>query len=82
MSPKSEVKDGGLAVAQDSIFTHHSERAVWDHRQTYGPSGFKGVFMNSYVTFCAIFAAIGGLLFGYDLNFDILKDQNLRSYSF
>lgn len=81
MSPKSEVKDGNLSMAQDSIFTHHSE-AVWGHRQTYGPSGFKGVFMNSYVTLCAVFAAIGGLVFGYGLDFDILKGQPLRSYKF
>lgn len=78
MSSKSKVKDEGLSMAQDnSIFTHHSE-AVWDHRQTYGPSGFKGVFMNSYVTLCAVFAAIGGLVFGYDLNFETRKGQNLR----
>lgn len=46
-------------------FIHHSE-AVWEHRDTYGPPGFKGVFTNYYATLCAAFAAIGGLIFGYD----------------
>jgi hypothetical protein len=32
----------------------------------YGPPGFKGIFSSSYVALCAAFAAIGGLLFGYD----------------
>lgn len=47
------------------IFIHHSE-AVWENRDTYGPPGFKGVFTNYYATLCAAFAAIGGLIFGYD----------------
>ncbi|KAL6714514.1 hypothetical protein ACLMJK_007939 [Lecanora helva] len=50
---------------EGTIFVHHSE-AVWDHRETYGPPGFRGVFMNSYAALCAAFAAIGGLIFGYD----------------
>jgi hypothetical protein len=32
----------------------------------YGPPGFKGIFSSSYVALCAAFAAIGGLLFGYE----------------
>lgn len=47
------------------IFIHHSE-AVWENRDTYGPPGFKGVFTNYYAALCAAFAAIGGLIFGYD----------------
>lgn len=29
-------------------------------------SGFRGLFSSPYVAMCAAFAAIGGLLFGYD----------------
>ncbi|KFZ06648.1 hypothetical protein V501_07211 [Pseudogymnoascus sp. VKM F-4519 (FW-2642)] len=32
----------------------------------YGLSGFRGIFASRYVALCAAFAAIGGLLFGYD----------------
>ena len=46
-------------------FIHHSE-AVWAHRDTYGPPGFNGIFTNTYAALCAAFAAIGGLIFGYD----------------
>lgn len=28
--------------------------------------GFKGLFSNYYVALCALFAIIGGLLFGYE----------------
>lgn len=33
---------------------------------SYGPSGVRGIFSSSYVAFCAAFATIGGLLFGYE----------------
>ncbi|KAF2001066.1 general substrate transporter [Amniculicola lignicola CBS 123094] len=35
-------------------------------REPYGPAGLKGLFTNHYVATCAVFATIGGLLFGYD----------------
>ncbi|KAI4101881.1 MAG: hypothetical protein L6R37_004702 [Teloschistes peruensis] len=46
-------------------FVHHAE-AVWDQRESYGPSGFRGVFNSSYAALCAAFAALGGMVFGYD----------------
>ncbi|CAD6573763.1 MAG: hypothetical protein ASARMPREDX12_006232 [Alectoria sarmentosa] len=46
-------------------FIHHSE-AVWEYRDTYGPRGFRSVFTNYYAALCAAFAAIGGMIFGYD----------------
>ncbi|KAL8853961.1 MAG: hypothetical protein Q9221_001269 [Calogaya cf. arnoldii] len=50
----------------DSVnFLHHAE-AVWDQRDPYGPTGFRGVFISYYATLCAAFAAIGGMVFGYD----------------
>lgn len=33
---------------------------------TYGASGVNGIFRNKYVVLCALFASIGGLVFGYD----------------
>ena len=60
------VQHNVLPKSQDSkIFAHHSEE-VWTHGNTYGPSGFKGIFTNSYATYCAAFAALGGMVFGYD----------------
>lgn len=35
-------------------------------RESYGPLGFQGLFSNHYATLCAAFAAIGGMVFGYD----------------
>ena len=60
-APKEEIS---LQNTGD-VFIHHSE-AVWENRDTYGPPGFQGVFTNYYAALCAAFAAIGGLVFGYD----------------
>lgn len=35
-------------------------------RESHGPPGFRGLFSNRYATSCAAFAAIGGMVFGYD----------------
>jgi hypothetical protein len=32
--------------------------------RSYGPSGFRGVIQSGYVLRCAVFAAMGGFLFG------------------
>lgn len=39
---------------------------LWMDRQPYGPPSFHGLFSNYYATLCALFAAIGGMAFGYD----------------
>ncbi|KAL9615251.1 MAG: hypothetical protein Q9167_000345 [Letrouitia subvulpina] len=49
----------------NSIFVHHAE-AVWEQREPYGPPGFSGLFVSYYATLCAAFAALGGMVFGYD----------------
>ncbi|KAJ8118722.1 hypothetical protein OPT61_g333 [Boeremia exigua] len=52
-------------------------------REPYGPDGFKGVFSNHYVTMCAMFATIGGLLFGYDqgvVSVTLVMDQFLGTF--
>ncbi len=66
MAMKRDARDGDIPIQNEGdIFIHHSE-AVWEHRDTYGPPGFRGVFTNYYATLCAAFAAIGGMIFGYD----------------
>ena len=66
MAIKSNSEKEDVPVQNDGdVFIHHSE-AVWQHRNTYGPPGFKGVFTNYYAALCAAFAALGGLIFGYD----------------
>ena len=66
MAIKSNAEKEDIPVQNDGdVFIHHSE-AVWEHRNTYGPPGFKGVFTNYYAALCAAFAALGGLIFGYD----------------
>ncbi|KAL8950413.1 MAG: hypothetical protein Q9222_003551 [Ikaeria aurantiellina] len=60
-----EVKEEGRSVDGRSTFVHHAE-AVWDQREPYGPTGFRGVFISSYAALCAGFAALGGMVFGYD----------------
>ncbi len=63
---KGDIIEENSSVRQDgNVFVHHSE-AVWNHRDTYGPPGFQGVFMNSYAALCALFCSIGGMIFGYD----------------
>ncbi|KAI9666397.1 MAG: hypothetical protein M1821_004333 [Bathelium mastoideum] len=50
----------------NEITIAHHDRAVWETRETYGPAGFRGLFSNYYVSMCAAFVTLGGLLFGYD----------------
>ena len=44
---------------------HHAE-AIRRHRAPYGPFGFRGLFTSPYASSCAAFAALGGMIFGYD----------------
>lgn len=48
----------------ETVFVQHTEELV--DREFYGPPGFRGLFSNHYATLCAAFAAIGGMVFGYD----------------
>ena len=51
----------------NGIFVHHAE-AVVGSREPYGPPGFRGLFSNYYLTVCSLFSALGGFLFGYELD--------------
>ncbi|GJJ08541.1 hypothetical protein Clacol_002759 [Clathrus columnatus] len=48
------------------------------HKYAYGPSGFRGLFHNSLAFRSALFASLGGLMFGYDqgviANVLVMKD--------
>lgn len=58
----------------DTPPTAHAEEAVATALATdpealarsYGPSGLRGLLQSGFVVRCAIFAAMGGFLFGYD----------------
>ncbi|KAI1845779.1 hypothetical protein JX265_000042 [Neoarthrinium moseri] len=56
------VLDSKIATAEheEGILSLNMEELA------YGPAGVRGIFTSSYVAFCAAFATIGGLLFGYD----------------
>ncbi|KAF4972847.1 hypothetical protein FSARC_673 [Fusarium sarcochroum] len=66
-----------MGFASDPLQVGHDEKsdfATQEHvsvpldsgLEPYGPPGFRGLFSSSYVAACSAFAAIGGLLFGYD----------------
>lgn len=59
------VKGSNPDTLSTDHFVHHAQ-AVWGDREPYGPSGFRGLFSNYYATLCAAFAALGGMIFGYD----------------
>ncbi|KAF5553680.1 sugar inositol transporter [Fusarium mexicanum] len=44
----------------------NTEAPVWELRQTYTKSGIAGLVSSRYVFLCALFATLGGMLFGYD----------------
>ena len=57
--------NAGEAQSSSSAFIHSAD-TITAQRKPYGPSGLLGVLSNPTATLCAAFAALGGLLFGYD----------------
>ena len=53
-----------------------------EYSYSYGPSGLAGLRHNQYALWCAVFASIGGLTFGYDqgviANVLVMKDFTAR----
>ncbi|KAF2237453.1 putative MFS monosaccharide transporter [Viridothelium virens] len=67
MDSRDDMKYGDEnSSPTNEITVARHDRAVWETRETYGPAGFRGLFSNYYVSLCAAFATLGGLLFGYD----------------
>lgn len=66
MDRKSRQNNELARISHDETVTLHGTDALGGARQPYGPSGFHGLFANYYATLCAAFAAIGGMVFGYD----------------
>ncbi|KAK5113503.1 hypothetical protein LTR62_003372 [Meristemomyces frigidus] len=55
-----------MTGVHNSSFDPPHSRSAPDLREPYCQPGFAGLFASYYVALCAVFAAIGGLLFGYD----------------
>jgi hypothetical protein len=53
---------GAGSSARSAIGTTHDS----PHDISYGPPGVKGLLASRYVSYCAAFSALGGLLFGYE----------------
>jgi hypothetical protein len=62
---------GSLVIHDDGRYSY-----------SYGPKGVAGLRHNYYALFCAVFASIGGLTFGYDqgviANVLVMKDFKAR----
>ena len=62
MAMRSNAQEGDIPLQKNGdAVSEHSE-----YRDTYGPPGLRGLFTSHYATLCAAFAAIGGMIFGYD----------------
>ncbi|KAL3959399.1 hypothetical protein ACCO45_007561 [Purpureocillium lilacinum] len=83
--PSDTPRDSGGAAMNDASSGDSS-------LEPYGPAGtslafllnsFRGIFSSPYVASCAAFAAIGGLLFGYDqgvMSVTLVMDYFLRRF--
>ena len=66
MASKYAQNDADTRLPKDEIASARHAEALEEARLPYGHSGSQGLFGNSYTTLYAVFAAIGGMVFGYD----------------
>ncbi|EPQ55310.1 hypothetical protein GLOTRDRAFT_61251 [Gloeophyllum trabeum ATCC 11539] len=68
--------------ASDSDSHEHEDDVDLTYTYAYGPSGLLGLLHNKYALGCALFASIGGWVFGYDqgviANVLVMKEFLLR----
>ncbi|KAI0089245.1 hypothetical protein BDY19DRAFT_944872 [Irpex rosettiformis] len=87
IAPNSPTNETCLLPRGEGVYdTPHGGNFVYHgdghYTYNYGPGGLAGLFHNYYALGCALFASIGGLLFGYDqgvvANVLVMKDFTLR----
>lgn len=63
----SEQLNGNLSESASTIHPHSpTSTYTYTYAYAYGPTGLAGLRANAYTCLSALFASLGGLLFGYD----------------
>ncbi|KAL5593926.1 hypothetical protein FOBRF1_013028 [Fusarium oxysporum] len=82
-SASDSPKEVGSDEKYDVATQEHVSIPMDAGLEPYGPPGFRGLFSSSYVATCSAFAAIGGLLFGYDqgvISVTLVMEQFLMQF--